>query len=122
MDPTKRELYTAKRASGVDMSDPEIVSLWLELRNLNPSCNWFLLHLSGPTKVGVKSQGSGGIEELVAALSDDDVVFGAFRAQIGDHKKSFHLYFVGDNVGGMKRGKASMVSLKFISSSITLRH
>jgi hypothetical protein len=33
MDPTKKELYGAKRSSGVDMSDPEIAAAWERVKD-----------------------------------------------------------------------------------------
>ena len=33
MDPTKKELYGAKRSSGVDISDPEIAAAWDKVKD-----------------------------------------------------------------------------------------
>jgi hypothetical protein len=33
MDPTKKELYSAKRSSGVDTSDPEIAAAWERVKD-----------------------------------------------------------------------------------------
>mgnify|MGYP003385774428 FL=1 len=35
MDPTKKELYGAKRSSGVDTSDPEIAEAWEKVKDDN---------------------------------------------------------------------------------------
>ena len=35
MDPTKKELYTAKRSSGVDLTDPAISEEWEKVKSDN---------------------------------------------------------------------------------------
>jgi hypothetical protein len=52
--------------------------------------------------------GEGGATELLALLNDDEAFFGCLRVQIKGAVKFFSLSFMGDNLGGMKRGKASM--------------
>jgi hypothetical protein len=66
------------------------------------------MFLSAPTTVSVKSTGSGGIHELIANVSDDEILFAAVRVDVAGSIKFFHVYFVGANVSGMKKGKASM--------------
>jgi hypothetical protein len=108
MDPTKKELYTAKRSSNVDVSDPLISEGWEKVRSDIEDTNWIILYLSNPTTVSVKSVGSGGAEEFISNLNDDEILFGGLRAQVNDTVKFYHIYFVGSNVNALKKGKASM--------------
>ena len=107
MDPTKKELYVAKRPSGVNTEDPAIQEGWDRVRNdEDNSATWLLLSLNN-TVVSVKSVGAG-IDEFISQLNDDEILFGGIRASINDQTKFFHVYFVGSNVEGMKKGKASL--------------
>jgi hypothetical protein len=108
MDPTKKELYTAKRASGVNCDDPNIADAWQRLRSDDDPMNWMLMYLATNTSIAVKSSGSGGIEEFISNMNDDEILFGAFRAQVSGGMKFFHVFFTGSNVSGIKKGKASM--------------
>lgn len=105
MDYNKKELYTAKRSSNVQVDDPAIASTWEQVRSDAVATNWMLLYLSQPTVVAVKASGSGGIEELIQNLSDDDIFFGAIRCKIGGGIKFIHIYFVGSNVGEWRRAR-----------------
>ena len=107
MDPTKKELYTAKRSSGLDISSPEVTAAIEKLKDDRDSTNWVLLKVVNSC-LGLHSSGSSGLVELLSSLDDDDVYYGGFRCLAGDKVKFYHLYFVGQNVGGMKKGKASM--------------
>ncbi len=108
MDPEKKELYTAKRASGVDVSDPLIAETWERVRSDESPENWMLLYLPSPLLASVKATGSS-VEEFLANLTDEEVLFGAIRVLVDDAVKFYHVYFVGANVNGMKRGKASII-------------
>lgn len=108
MDPSKKELYTAKRASNVNVDDPRIAETWNLVRSDSSPENWMVLGFSAPTSVCVNSFGSGGVEELIAHLNDDEILFCALRCSISGATKFFHLFFVGENVSGMKRGKSTM--------------
>lgn len=113
MDPTKKELYTAKRESGVDMStDAAILTTFDQLKSSDNDTNWLLISMVGNTpKMQLKSKGSS-VDEFIAAFSDDDAFYGVIRVQIADHGvscvKFMHVFYVGENVGGMKRGKHSL--------------
>ena len=104
----KKELYTAKRASGINVDDPVIQLTWEKLRSNNESTNWMLLYLSAPTVVSVKSFGSGGVEELISQLTENDIFFGSIRVTVNSQTRFYHIYYVGGDVNGMKAGKASM--------------
>ena len=107
MDPTKKELYTAKRSSGVDLSDPAISSSWELVRSDEDPANWVVLFLSSASTVAVKETGTG-IEEMISRVSDDDMLFGAFRVRIVGLTKFFHFLFIGANVSAIKKSKATM--------------
>lgn len=107
MDPTKKELYTAKRPSGLDTSDPAIQGLIEQLRSDEDPLNWVLFKSNGTT-LAAHGAGNGGLAELSAALTDDEVLYGALRCKVDGKVRFYHLYFVGQNVGALKKGKASM--------------
>ena len=52
--------------------------------------------------------GEDGLGGLEATLSEDLVLFGGVRIQMGGSVKFYSFIRVGENVGGMKRGKAAM--------------
>ena len=70
--------------------------------------NWILLSYADPKTIRVLGVGEGGVAELLALLNDDEALFGCLRVQVKAAVKFFSLSFVGENLGGMKRGKASM--------------
>lgn len=108
MDPSKKDLYTAKRPSGVNTEDPAISCAWENLRSDSTDCNWILLFLNTPSVVAVRGTGDGGVPEFISNLNDDEILFGAIRLVIEGQVKFFHVFFVGQNVGAMKKGKASL--------------
>jgi len=93
MDPTKKELYVQKRASGVDVSDPNIASTWELVRSDVDSKNWMLLSVVNNIAV-LQSHGSTFVE-LLSSLVDTDILLGVFKAQVKGMSKFFHVYFVG---------------------------
>lgn len=107
MDPTKKELYTTKRSSGIDCNDNNIIETWELIKNDNNSLKWLLIGYSNPSKVILLQSGEN-FEELLTFLNDDECFFGVFRCQIEGNDKFFTFSFVGENVNGMKKGKASM--------------
>ena len=104
-------LYTAKRSADLEIP-VEVQEAWGALRQDGASGpTWIALTVEQASKkVGVAAQGSGGVAELLAALTDDDVFFGGVRvnASGGASTRFLQFYFVGANVGGMKKGKASL--------------
>lgn len=109
MNHEKRELYTAKRPSGVDVSDPAIQQTWAEVRADGNPKNYILLGFAEGTKICVKSTGNGGWDEMKGSLSDEEILFGALRVQLpSGGAKFFHFFFVGSNVSAMKKGKSGM--------------
>ncbi len=108
MDPTKKELYTAKRPSGLNVSDPAINEAFNALRSDENKTSWVVLSVRNSTELFVHGVGEGDISALISTLSDDDVFFGFFRCLVQGKIKFYGIFYVGENVGGMKKGKASL--------------
>lgn len=102
-------LYTAKRSSDLEVS-AEVAEAWASLRaDSDPDgTSWITLTVDQTRRVNLAGKGSGDAGELIAALNDDDVFFGAVRVS-SPATKFLHFYFVGANVGGMKKGKSSLL-------------
>ena len=107
MDPTKKELYTAKRSSGVDTSDPKILEMWERLKDDHDPIQWLLIGYTSPSSVALIQSGER-FDEMLSHMNDDECFFGALRGKVSGADKFFSLSFVGENVNGMKKGKASM--------------
>ena len=107
MDPTKKELYTAKRSSGLDITDEEIRINVSRLRSDSEPVNWILLKVSGSAVLTTHAVGDVGYN-LISALTEDDVYYGAIKVLVAGQIKFYHIYFVGTDVGGMKKGKSSL--------------
>lgn len=108
MDPTKKELYTAKRPSGLDTSSPELQAAIEQLRSDTDPTNWLICKVVNNSSVALHGVGSEGFEEFSAALNDDDVYYGAIRCTVDGMVRFYHVLFVGLNVNGVKRGKACL--------------
>lgn len=123
MDPTKKELYTAKRSSGVDVSSPSIASTWAAVRSDEAATNWILLGYTASNCIDAIGSGSGGFDELTELLSEDKALFGGIRAVDKDGKVKFYfVYFVGNDLGGMAKGKSSdIMGSIFESDNIVFR-
>ena len=98
----------SKRDSGVDVTDPAISSTWNNIRTDSNEMRWMLLGIRGNSLIELKAAGSLSIDEMISAATDDEILFGGFRTQVGDCAKFYHFFFVGANVSGVKKGKASM--------------
>lgn len=107
MDPTKKELYTAKRSSGLDTDNEEVKEAIREFRQGDRS-NWLLLKLTTANGIELHGVGSGGLEEMVASLSPTEVYYGAIKAKVSELVRFYHINIIGAEIGGMKRGKAAM--------------
>lgn len=120
MDPTKKELYTAKRSSGLDTSsDTKVRESILDLKS-DSATNWILFKIAGSNSLQYFASGVGGFVELRNALSDEDIYYGVIRLKVVEMIKFYNISYVGENVGGMKKGKASMY--KSAVFSITEAH
>jgi hypothetical protein len=124
MDPTKKELYTAKRSSGVDCSDPRILEIWEKIKDDHEPTQWLLIGYINPSTVVLTHYGER-FDEMLSYMNDDECLFGVLRGKISGADKFFSLSFVGENVNGMKKGKASMhkssvLNMFEVHGSITL--
>ena len=66
MDVTKKELYTTKRSSGVDISDSHIIPTLDLIKQDSASENWAWLVMVDIAKVELKESDSKGMEGLLA--------------------------------------------------------
>jgi hypothetical protein len=114
MDPTKKELYGAKRSSGVNTSyDPKVqdtIQLLMRNTTMDTSINWMLVKVINSNDLALHASGTGGVNELLANINNEDIYYGFFKCfhRETDSIKFFSLYFVGENVNGMKRGKSTL--------------
>eukprot|EP00401_Gymnodinium_catenatum_P080771 CAMPEP_0117475032 /NCGR_PEP_ID=MMETSP0784-20121206/9587_1 /TAXON_ID=39447 /ORGANISM="" /LENGTH=149 /DNA_ID=CAMNT_0005269269 /DNA_START=39 /DNA_END=488 /DNA_ORIENTATION=+ len=93
-----------KVSSGLDVSDAGIAQEWGKVRNDSDETTWMLLEYEGKSKLKVCASGKGGATELLAMLTEDKIFFGGFRTTEG---KFLHLMSVGEDAGGMARGRAA---------------
>jgi len=108
MDVEKSSLYTAKRPSGVDTS-AEVLAKWREVRDDGNETNWVLGKVvTGTTICALHASGAGGLIELLSSLSNDDIFYGGIRCAVRGQTKFFHLFLVGEEVGGLKKGKGAL--------------
>lgn len=70
--------------------------------------NWLLLSYADSKTMRVCGSGQEGLGELLALLNDDEAFFGCLRVMVKGAVKFYSFAFVGENLNGMKRGKASM--------------
>ena len=108
MDPTKKELYTTKRSSGLDVSDSSINAFINKLKDDSSDINWILFNIAPTNSLTVYKSGSNDFLELRNHLTDDDVFYGVIKCLISNKVKFYHIYFVGLNVNAMKKGKSSL--------------
>mmetsp|Transcript_39234 Transcript_39234/g.124712 ORF Transcript_39234/g.124712 Transcript_39234/m.124712 type:complete len:144 (+) Transcript_39234:86-517(+) len=93
-----------KVSSGLDVQDPAITEAWARVRADGEPETWLLLEYEGKSKLKLRAVGAGGAEELLANVGDDQVTFGGLRTKAG---KFLCLMCMGEEVGGMARGRAA---------------
>eukprot|EP01031_Cornospumella_fuschlensis_P042198 gene42198-51533_t len=108
MDPTKKELYTAKRSAGLATDDGEVVTAVQRLKDDSDPTNWLVMRVENNTALRLVASGPGGVSELISSLTNEDIFYGAVRALVDGKVKFFHVYFVGANVSALKKGKGSL--------------
>ena len=108
MDPTKKELYGAKRSSGLDVSDPTIQITIKNLKDDSSDINWILFNVTPSNSLASHSSGSNHFVGLKSNLTDDDVFYGVIKVVVSNKTKFYHIFFVGLNVTAMKKGKSSL--------------
>lgn len=119
MNPEKKELYTAKRASGLDTSSDANISLALIELKSDSSCNWILFTINGSSLEFIQ-KGEGGHGALITHLNDSGIFFGVLKAIVSGQVKFYNFSYIGENVSAMKRGKVAMY--KSAVFSITEAH
>ena len=95
----------AKMSSGIGLAT-DFLAAYGWMKNDTDDTN-FVLGSFGNNVVDKVSSGSS-IDELLASLNDDNVYFGCFGALVESQPKFFTISIYGENVNGMKKGKASM--------------
>lgn len=117
MDPLKKDLYTAKRASGLNTSADPNLSTIVEQLVAEPnsesddsprSCKWMIMKIVNGNALTVHAHGLDGVAGLLGALNDDDIYFSVIQVYIQEKIKYIHVFYVGGNVSAIKRGKGSL--------------
>lgn len=94
----------------MDVSDPSVAEAWQAVRDDASPVNYCVLtYAAGSNNQIVCSHaGSDGLEGLFDRIRDDDVTFGGLRVTVDGAVKFFAFGCVGEEVGGMKRGRAAL--------------
>ena len=106
MDHQKKELYAAKRDSGANV-DEQSLNVYRLIRDGENNNTWILLSYVN-NSMGQFREAGVGLDAMINSLTDDEVFFGVVKLNVSAQMKYFHIFFMGSNVGGMKRGKASL--------------
>lgn len=108
MDPTKKELYTTKRTTGVTpIEDGSIDNILSILKNQNEKLNWILLKINTNKKIIIDSNGSNGLQEFLSYLNDNEIFYGILRIHLLNLNqiKFIHVTFLGSNINPIKKGQ-----------------
>lgn len=108
MDHEKKALYVAKRTSDLDLDD--VAESWSAVRNDANATAWVSLTVNAAKKVEIAATGAAGLDSLCSSFAETDIYFGGVRVVLGatGAVKFYHFFVVGSEVGGMKKGKASL--------------
>mmetsp|Transcript_74881 Transcript_74881/g.148363 ORF Transcript_74881/g.148363 Transcript_74881/m.148363 type:complete len:142 (-) Transcript_74881:83-508(-) len=93
-----------KTSSGLDIGDAAIQEGWSKVRADGEPETWLLLTYEGKAKLKVHALGSGSAEDLLGSLDDDQIFFGGLRTK---ENKFLAVMCMGENAGGMARGRAA---------------
>ena len=106
-DGSLSELHTKKKSSGVNVGDPCLREAWEAVRDDRSSTDWLWLSYEDGSKdrIAVHASGDGGLGAMVESMSEENVLFGGLRLDGG---RFVTLTRIGENVGGMARGRAGM--------------
>ncbi len=110
----KKELYTAKRDSGLDVS--AVSAPWSEARSKESSGAWLLVGFDDAVKdkVVLRAQGEGGLAGLRGHLAAEpaaasQILFGAFPFSLSDGQRRWSFVtWVGPSVSALKKGKVAL--------------
>ena len=105
-----KALNAARPSSDVDLSDPAVAEAWASVTSTGSPNNWLALGYAqgSKKKLCVISTGTGGFEGLRPQLSDDAVTYSVFQVTVGEATRLVFLCYVGEQTGGMVKGRASM--------------
>ena len=100
-------LYTAPRTAGVDAAS--VAAAWAAARSSSPT-PFLVARFSAAAKdlLEVVAAGDGGLAGARAALAPDAVLFGAFAFFVDARQRFAFFSFVGEAVGGVKRGRVAL--------------
>ena len=95
-----------------DVSDSRINQGYQDVRTDGSPTNWVLAGYEGNNKIVSQGSGTGGLNELVGNLADDQVQYGYFSVVTGDSEsrrtKFVLLTWIGPNVGALKKARTSV--------------
>lgn len=103
-----RALNAARPSSDVDLSDPEIAQAWARVTARSADFLAMGYAEGSRKKLRLTASGAGGFAGLRPHLVDDAIVYSAFAITVGGAKRLVFLCSVGENTGGMVKGRASM--------------
>ena len=95
----------AKLSSGVDLTDGNLAAAYEKFK-VDDSIVFVLTTFSN-NKVDFVSSGAS-VDAMISALNEDNIFFGVLKAMVSSQPKVFSFSVTGENVNGMKKGKASM--------------
>jgi len=95
----------------LELDETAIITAVAELRDDANPIDYVLLGYEDKSKIVLKAQGSGGLQELRETLDEDSVAYCLFRFMAGDQEskrvKFIFLTYIGQNVGGMAKGRSA---------------
>ena len=95
----------AKLSSGVDLSDENLAAAYEKFKADDNIV--FVLTTFSNNKVNFVSSGVS-VDEMISVLNEENIFFGVLKALVSSQQKVFSFSVSGENVNGMKKGKASM--------------
>lgn len=106
-----KRLISEPNINGFDFS--ELVDAWVieQLGDVDSPLAWVVAHLpeDAPKKVRILGSGTGGVDEFLSLLADDDICYGAFRATAVERR------------GKVMSLRARIVNFTWVGSDISLK-
>eukprot|EP01080_Neovahlkampfia_damariscottae_P010043 gene10043-2362_t len=95
----------------VNISDQEIVDAWTTVKSDDGDINWMLCSYADKASLKLFGKGTGGYDEFVQQLVEDEILFGVCKVYAVDEDskrtKFIQLTWVGEKVKPMARAKVS---------------
>ena len=101
-DGTLSELHTKKHKSGVNVCQQELATAWASL--LSKDTNWVTAKYKTNNWIVLDDTGTNGFPGLQQRCTSTALLFAGIRIQ----SCTIFLYYVGSDVGGMAKGRASL--------------